>query len=118
MPRRMTPKKLEAYAAQSLSYETSPPGRLHIVCPQCRALVMLFDDLDPKVRAEIGRVGRSSSRAYAAKMLGHITGCDLRQAKATGLHLRLAESHCHKCGHFVPRGALLCSQCMSVNLDW
>jgi len=51
-------------------------------------------------------------------MLSQISGCDARQAKANILHMRDADSRCHHCKHLVPRGALLCGQCMSVNLDW
>jgi hypothetical protein len=48
MAKRMTPKLLQAFADQSQSYESSSAdGRLHLVCPQCRALVLLLESLVP-----------------------------------------------------------------------
>jgi hypothetical protein len=118
VPKRMTPKRLESYADQSWAYENfSSDGRLHLVCPQCRALVILFEHLKPTHRSQIGTL-RHSSIVEAIRMLRSVSGCDLGQAKANVLHIRDAGSRCHKCQHLLPRGALLCSQCMSVNLDW
>ncbi|MGJ4947746.1 hypothetical protein [Bradyrhizobium sp. HKCCYLS20291] len=118
MPKKMTTKLLDAFADQSWSYETfSPDGRLHLVCPHCRAVVLLFENLSPGERSEIARL-RRSDRMEAIALLMRLSGCDLRQAKANVMHLRDAGSRCHVCEHDVPRGALLCSRCMSVNLDW
>src|SRR5262245_9292905 len=114
----MTPRKLQAFADQSWSYENFPPnGRLHIVCPQCLALVVLFENLEPIDKSRIARFRRSGLK-QAIAMLRQVSGCDLQQAKANVLHIRDVDSRCHSCQHTVPRGALLCSQCMSVNLDW
>jgi hypothetical protein len=114
----MTPARLQAYADQTWAYENfAPGGRLHVVCPQCGALVLLFENLTPADRGNIARL-RESHAAEAMELLRRVSGCDLRQAKANVLHLRAADSCCRNCRHPVPRGALLCSQCMSVNLDW
>jgi hypothetical protein len=52
MAKRMTPKLLQAFADQSQSYESSSAdGRLHLVCPQCRALVLL---LESRCRRRVG----------------------------------------------------------------
>lgn len=118
MPKRMTSKLLEAFADQSWSYEAfSPDGRLHLVCPHCRALVLLFESLPSRDKSEVALL-RQSDTAEAIAMLRRVSGCDLRQAKANILHIRDTDSRCHKCKHQIQRGALLCSQCMSVNLDW
>jgi hypothetical protein len=118
MPKRMTPKLLQAFADQSGSYGAfSADGRLHLVCRQCRALVLLFESLPSIDRGEVARL-RHSDTMKAIAMLTRVSGCDLRQAEANVLHIRDVDSRCHKCKHQVPRGALLCSQCMSVNLDW
>jgi hypothetical protein len=114
----MTLRLLEGYRDQSSIYEHfSPDGRLHLVCPHCRGLVLLFENLTPSDRSNVARLRRSNP-AQATKLLIQVSGCDLRHAKAIILHLRDADSRCHKCQHPIPRGALLCSQCMSVNLDW
>ena len=109
---------VQAFADQSSVYQRfSPDGRLHLVCPQCRAVVILFENLKPADRSQIAMLRRSDI-GKAIAMLRNASGCDLLQAKANVLHIRDVESCCHKCRHPVPRGALLCSQCMSVNLDW
>ena len=95
MPKRMTPRLLQAFADQSWSYENfSPNGRLHIVCPQCRALVVLFENLESIDRSKIARLLRSDLK-QAIAMLTKVSGCDLRQAKANVLHIRDADSRCH-----------------------
>ena len=119
VPKRMTLNLLQAYADQWSTYENfSPEGRLHIVCPHCRALVVLFENLERKVRSEIATLRRGGQVANAMRVLRQASGCDLRQAKANVLHIRDAASRCHKCQNTLPPGALLCSHCMSVNLDW
>jgi hypothetical protein len=95
----------------------SPNGRLHLVCPQCGALVLLFENLASSDRSNIALSSRSDA-TKAMELLRRVSGCDLRQAKANVLHIRDVDSHCHKCKYPIPRGALLCSQCMSVNLEW
>ena len=77
---------------------------------------MLFDNLKPIDRSQIAALRRSDI-GKAIMMLRNVSGCDLGQAKAI-LHIRDSDSRCHKCQHHVPRGALLCSQRMFVNLDW
>ncbi|MGJ4926357.1 hypothetical protein ACQR1K_04370 [Bradyrhizobium sp. HKCCYLRH3095] len=118
MPKRMTPKLLDAFADQSWSYETfSPDGRWHLVCPHCRAVVLLCEGLSSADRSEIARL-RHGNSVEAIKMLTRVSGCDVRQAKANVLHVRDSGARCHNCKHEIPKGALLCSRCMAVNLDW
>jgi len=112
---------VEAFADQSWAYQNfSPDDRLHLVCPQCGTLVILFENLKPTDRGQIATLRRSrfSDIPKAIAMLRNVSGCDFLQAKANILHIREADSRCHNCRHPVPQGALLCSQCMSVNLDW
>ena len=114
----MTPKLLRDYADQSWAYDTfCPNGRLHIVCPHCRAPILLFEDLSAEAKREIAEMDRKG--LYVAwEKLRDASGCDLHQAKANILHIRDAESRCHNCQSTVRPGALLCAQCMAVNLDW
>src|SRR5437763_692334 len=102
----MTIKLLTAYSDQSWSYENFfPNGRLHIVCPHCRALILLFDELSPAAKHAIACTSRSD-RAAAMQMLREVSGCDLLQAKANVLHIRGDGSDCHKCLLPLPPGAL------------
>ncbi len=118
MPRRMTPKLIKDYTNHNFAYERfAPNGQLHIVCPQCRAPIVLFEGLSEEIKGEIAELRRRSP-VLAMKRLQQAAGCELNQAKANVLHLRDEESRCHWCGFGVPAGALLCAQCMSVNLDW
>jgi hypothetical protein len=118
MPKHMSTKQLKAYRDHPWDDQSSDPkGQLHIVCPQCRAPVLLFEGLAPEVRREISEL-KSQSAPKAMILLKTKTGCDLAQSKASVLHIRTADSSCHYCNAVVARGALLCSQCMSVNLDW
>jgi hypothetical protein len=73
--------------------------------------------IEPKVRSEIATLRRGGQAADAVRVLRQTSGCDLRQAKANVLHIRDAASR-HKCQNTLPAGVLLCSQFMSVNLDW
>ena len=83
----MTPRLLQAFADQSWSYENfSPNGRLHIVCPQCRAVVVLFENVEPIDKTKIARLRRSDLK-QAIAILTEVSGCDLRQAKANILHI-------------------------------
>ena len=98
VPKRMTLNLLQAYVDQRWTYENfSPEGRLHIVCPHCCPLVVLFETLEPKVRSEIATLRRGGRAANAMRVLRQASGCDLRQAKANVLHIRDAASRCHKC---------------------
>ena len=118
MPKGMTPKLIEAHADQASIYARyALDGETHIVCPQRRAPVLLLENLDPRDRREIAAVRKRNPLA-AIQELQRASGCDARQAKANILHLRDAGSRCHKCEAPVPRGALLCGRCLSVNLEW
>ena len=114
----MTQKLLKQYVDQSSAYETiSPNGRLHIVCPQCGAVVLLFEDLSLETKRKIAELEHNTLRGGMEGLM-EATGCDFGQAKASTFHLRDALSRCHNCESQIPRGALLCAQCMAVNLDW
>ena len=118
MSKFMSPKRIKEYRDQSRAYDQfSPNGQLHIICPQCGALVVLFEKLKPSIRSHI--VGLNKDRPIKAmKELRKATGCDLGVAKAAIYHLRNKQSQCCNCHSEMPKGALICSQCMSVNLDW
>lgn len=118
MPRKMSPHHIEAYRDQSFIYERfNPEGRPHVVCPQCRALVLLCDSLSRSDRQKIAAEAAASPVA-AMEILKTMLPCGDREAKAIVMHLRKVAQGCHYCGADIPRGALLCTQCMSVNLDW
>lgn len=121
MPKHMTPRLLKAYAEHNHAPEHGwYVGREHVVCPQCRAPIVLFGDVAPERKHAIAatRGGSLEGVKLAMRDLCAETGCDLAQAKANVTHLRKPGSICHACDHVLPRGALLCAQCMSVNLDW
>ncbi len=118
MPRRMIPRYIEEYRDQSSTYAAfNPEGRLHVVCPQCRALVLLCDSLSRSDRQKIA-VEASANPVAAMETLKTMLPCGDREAKAIVLHLRREGKGCHYCDADVPRGALLCAECLSVNLDW
>lgn len=118
MPKRMTPRLIEQYREQGAIYERfHPEGRLHAVCPQCRTPVLLCDSLSRLERKDVAQVAAQDSVA-AMERLKTMLPCDDRQAKAIVEHLRHEGEGCRHCGGAMPRGALLCAQCMSVNLDW
>jgi hypothetical protein len=113
----MSPKQLESYRDQSRSYERFPPnGRLHIACPQCRALVLLFEDLDTDLKTEIAAL-KGKRTIEAIKLPKLRSGVGLAHAKAAVFHVCKNSTCCH-CSAPIPEGALLCSQCLSVNLHW
>jgi hypothetical protein len=110
---------VDEYADQSWTYTAfNPQGRLHIVCPQCRSLVLMLEDAGPDKRVEIAKLAHSRGPIAAIKRVRAVTGCDLAQAKATVLHICAAGPSCHKCGSKLEAGTLLCPQCFSVNLTW
>ena len=118
MPRKMTPRKLEDYRDQSYAYEDFDlAGRPHVVCPQCGVPVLLCQPLSDAQRRKVADLRRSNPVA-AMDYLKKAVPCGDREAKAIVLHLRREPDACHHCGHPLPRGALLCAACMSVNLDW
>jgi hypothetical protein len=115
----MTPRVAENYSDLAKTYEMfSPDGKAHVVCPNCRAVIMLFEELTREQKREISEVSHSDKLIEAMDRLRAIAGCDLSQAKANVLHLRRADRCCHKCGTEVTAGSLFCRRCMSVNLDW
>ncbi|MEO3431150.1 hypothetical protein AAFN88_20010 [Pelagibius sp. CAU 1746] len=118
MPRTMLPHYIEKYRDQSRTYEMfNPEGRLHVVCPQCRALVLLCDSLPRSDRQKIAAT-RMEQPAAAMETLKTMLPCGDREAKAIVAHLRKPHGGCSHCGTEMPRGALLCPNCWSVNLDW
>lgn len=119
MTRQMSPKLIKDYRDQSWAYDNfAPEGRLHIVCPQCRALVLLFEDLPNAQKREIAELVHSGKSGEGMDLLERLTDCGPRQAKANILHVSRIGPRCRNCEKDLPRGALLCSQCMSVNLYW
>lgn len=118
MPRKMMPQDLERYREQSSVYGMfNPEGRSHVVCPQCNALVLLCDSLSRSDRHKVA-VEAIGSPAAAIETLTTMLPCGGREAKAIVMHLRRADEGCRHCGTEMPRGALLCANCLSVNLDW
>jgi hypothetical protein len=118
MPRTMIPRYIEQYHDQSAAYTAyNPEGRMHVVCPQCQALVLLCDSLSRTDRQRIAREAKGSPAA-AMESLKTTLPCGEAEAKAIVLHLRRDDTQCHHCEAEVPRGALLCANCLSVNLDW
>ena len=118
MPRKVVPRYIEDYRQHSVVYEKSrPEGRLHVVCPQCRALVLLCDSLSRTDRQRIAAQAKADVRT-ALGSLETMLACGGVEAKAIIQHLRREDAGCSYCGAEMPRGALLCAECMSVNLDW
>jgi hypothetical protein len=114
----MIPSYIEQYRDHRLAYTAcNPEGRLHVVCPQCRALVLLCDSLSRTERKKIASLAQSDSPA-AMESLKTMLPCGEREAKAIVVHLRRDDAGCRHCDAEMPRGALLCAHCMSVNLDW
>ena len=118
MARVMTQKQVELYRDQCAAYEKfTPEGRLHVVCPQCLALVLLCDSLPRTERYKIAELAKSNGAA-ATEQLKTMLPCGEREAKAIVAHLRKGDEGCRHCGAAMPRGALLCATCMAVTLDW
>ena len=118
MPKRLTPKMIEEYRDQSWAYKKfSPLGKLHLVCPQCRAPVLIGEDLTPGVRRNLARL-RQVDFGVAKKSIRRAFNCDERQAKVIYAHICETPSTCNRCRSSIPHGALLCANCWSVNLDW
>jgi len=118
MPRKMIPRYNDEYRDQSVVYATfNPEGRMHVVCPQCQALVLLCDSLSRTDRQRIAREAKHSPAA-AMESLKTMLPCGEAEAKAIVTHFRSDDSVCHHCEAELPRGALLCAHCMAVNLDW
>ena len=118
MPRRMIARYSDDYRDHSLAYSKfNAEGRMHLVCPQCRDLVLLCDSLSRTDRQKIAAEAKADANT-AMESLKTMLPCGDAEAKAIILHLRGEEAGCHYCGADMPRGALLCAQCMSVNLDW
>lgn len=108
----------DEYRDQALSYARfNAEGRMHLVCPQCRDLVLLCDSLSRTERQKIAAEAKASPAA-ALDNLKTMLPCGDLEAKAIVSHLRQEGEGCRSCGAEMPRGALLCAQCMSVNLDW
>lgn len=118
MPKRMSQKLVKEYADHSFAYESfHPDGQLHIVCPHCRAAILLSENLSPTVKREIAELDYRFSPESMERLVRE-AGCEHIQAKAILMHLRDAESRCHNCRSVLRAGSLLCAQCMAVNLDW
>lgn len=118
MPRKMGPPDIEKYRDQGAIYGAfKPEGRPHVVCPKCRALILLCDSLSRSDRQNLAREA-AADPAAAMESLRTMLPCGERKAKAIVSHVRRAGEGCRHCSAQMPRGALLCSHCMSVNLDW
>lgn len=87
------------------------------MCPHCRSVIILCEDLSAEEIAEIVELHKSDLMKAYEKLQAHI-GCDILQAKVNFMHLRCGGSRFHNCDAEIAPGSLLCPQCMSVNLDW
>ena len=119
MPKRTTQRMIEQYPDQDWAYEQfHPKGALHIVCPQCRVIIPVCENIATEDRARIRDLVRSGKTVEAIKAIREETGFDLGTAKAIKFHIRTDPVRCHHCDAPASRGSLLCGTCMSVNLDW
>lgn len=67
MAKVITLRMLKNYSDQSWAYEKfSPVGKPHIVCPNCRSPVMLFEELSASEKREIASL-QEKSRCEEAK---------------------------------------------------
>ncbi len=118
MPRRMIARYSDEYRDHTLAYSKfNAEGRMHVVCPKCRDLVLLCDSLSRTERQKIAAEAKAAPGA-ALDNLKTMLPCGDAEAKAIISHLRNGDQGCSCCGEEMPRGALLCAHCMSVNLDW
>lgn len=118
MPRQVIVRYSDEYRDQAPAYARfNAEGRMHLVCPQCRELVLLCDSLSRTDRRKIAAEAKAST-GVAMEILKTMLPCGDLEAKAIVSHLREEGEGCRCCGAEMPRGALLCAQCMSVNLDW
>ena len=63
MPKRITQRMIEKYANQDRAYESfHPKGALHIVCPQCRVIIPVCENIAAEDRANIRELVRSDKR--------------------------------------------------------
>ena len=117
MAKTLSPEQLKRYRDHSQIYkDLELDGRAHVVCPQCRQPVLLCEDLSAASREEIA--GLKCAKTIAAiKLIMLKTGLGLGYAHAAIFHICKHQSCCH-CKSPVPKGALLCSQCLAVNLHW
>ena len=90
---------------------------MYIVCPQCRALVRIGEDLSAETRRAIADERRSDSGSEQ-DLIRDALGCDGRTAKVVALHIPRNKHTCHWCENAMRPGALLCPHCLAVNLDW
>lgn len=119
MPQFITQRLIARYRDHSLSYSlVEPHGRPHIVCPQCRSVVLFCDHLSVERRREIAQAWRGPLGIAVASRLLKADGFDLAASKAIIFHVPRRPFHCVNCGQEHPEGALLCAQCMAVNLPW
>jgi hypothetical protein len=119
MPQFMTQRLIAEYRDHSRSYSlVEPHGRLHIVCPHCRMVVHLCDHLYAERRREIAEARRGPAGLAVAWRLLEADGFNEAARKGIIFHIPRRPLHCTNCGREHPEGALLCAQCMAVNLPW
>lgn len=80
-----------------------------------------FQVVYPNSAEERGRVLGTRQRGgmvAAIKLIRDLTYCDLRDAKATAMHLVIEKGQCHWCGKSIPIMAISdCPHCRSLNID-
>ena|SRR5215468_2589706 len=119
MPQFMTQRLIAEYRDHSWGYGiVEPHGRPHIVCPQCRFVVLLCEHLSAERRREIAEASRGPKGLGLAWRLLEADGFDEAARKGIILHIPRQPFHCTNCRREHPEGALLCAQCMAVNLPW
>lgn len=114
---RRLPKILSA-ASLDFSYgKVDPRGRPHLVCPQCGMIVLLCETLDQDQRQQIAAARKEDVR-QAWDLLARWLALDEGDSKPIVLHVCRQPGICHNCEQPIPRGSLMCSHCLAVNLDW
>lgn len=119
MQQFMTQRLIAKYLEQSWGYDlVEPHGHPHIVCPQCRWVVLLCEHLSAERRREIAQAWRGPAGMAVAWRLLEADGFNEAARKGIIFHIPRRPLHCTNCGREHPEGALLCTQCMAVNLPW
>src|SRR5262245_46027910 len=88
-------------------------------CLRCGCLADLASVDEPARQAELFEIFSRNEMAKFSARIRELTNCSLAEAKATYLHLALAEGICHRCRTPLPPGSVVdCPKCQSLNVVW
>jgi hypothetical protein len=88
-------------------------------CEECGVEVRVPSNMPAQVRAEFARLVRESPQVRAALLFRRYSRRSFTECKIALRHVSAPGENCHHCWADLPgKGAVVCTECRALNLNW